>query len=199
MFNKNKFRIRDVQYKLFMTNKSETTYSNWARGHHNNLKFHLTNEGQGCAELIDKWNDESCPRQQAFICERPPRSAARKGWPVESSASKVGSRTSQTHTNTFTQEYFSQPSVISSAISTKASLTYCVSRSPVQRVSVAQWIANLPRDLHGPFCRGFGSSNRRPGLTESLEAEINLLWTGYIQTTNKSLFKEVRLSYSVIM
>ncbi|GFO49305.1 macrophage mannose receptor 1 [Plakobranchus ocellatus] len=36
-----------------------------------------SDDGQDCADLwIDKWNDESCPLQQAFICERPPRSAA---------------------------------------------------------------------------------------------------------------------------
>ncbi|GFN85753.1 hypothetical protein PoB_001225900 [Plakobranchus ocellatus] len=35
--------------------------------------------------------------------------------------------------------------------------------------SVAQWIANPPRDLQGPFCRGFEPRHRRPGLTEGLK------------------------------
>ncbi|GFO35805.1 hypothetical protein PoB_006231000 [Plakobranchus ocellatus] len=32
--------------------------------------------------------------------------------------------------------------------------------------SVAQWLASSPRDLQGPFCRGFEPRHRRPGLTE---------------------------------
>ncbi|GFO06461.1 C-type mannose receptor 2 [Plakobranchus ocellatus] len=80
--------IRDARMNAFLAtackildiNKESgfvATYTNWARGQPNNWKFHLTNEGQDCAELwIDKWNDELCSLRQAFICERPPRSAA---------------------------------------------------------------------------------------------------------------------------
>ncbi|GFO38937.1 hypothetical protein PoB_006544200 [Plakobranchus ocellatus] len=36
--------------------------------------------------------------------------------------------------------------------------------------SVAQWLVSPPRDLQGPFCRGFEPRYRRPSLTEGLKA-----------------------------
>ncbi|GFO15892.1 hypothetical protein PoB_004239700 [Plakobranchus ocellatus] len=35
---------------------------------------------------------------------------------------------------------------------------------------VAQWLVSPPRDLQGPFCRGFEPRHRHPGLTEGLKA-----------------------------
>ncbi|GFN94851.1 hypothetical protein PoB_002135700 [Plakobranchus ocellatus] len=36
--------------------------------------------------------------------------------------------------------------------------------------SVAQWLASPPRDLQGPFCRGFEPRHQRLGLTEGPKA-----------------------------
>ncbi|GFN80003.1 macrophage mannose receptor 1-like [Plakobranchus ocellatus] len=60
-------------------NETETaTYTNWGYGQPNNLKFYSQKYDQDCAELYrhGRWNDIWCDRQQAYICERPPSSAA---------------------------------------------------------------------------------------------------------------------------
>ncbi|GFN86752.1 hypothetical protein PoB_001325800, partial [Plakobranchus ocellatus] len=58
---------------------------------------------------------------------------------------------------------------------------------PFNGAPVAQWLASPPRDLQGPFCRGFEPRHWRPGLTEGLKARGHLVvdWL-YTKTQNQT-------------